>query len=413
MKVAEAQRRYVLGLLVVVYVLNFVDRQILSILLQPIKRDLVLSDTQLGFLSGIAFALFYTTLGIPLARLADRGSRRNVIAFSLFLWSAMTAVSGLARNFAQLALARVAVGVGEAGCSPPAHSLLADYYPPERRATAMSIYALGVPVGILAGYLVGGWIQEFFGWRVAFFVVGLPGIVVAIVVRASLRDPPRRQETPEASSLREVARFLWSRRTFRHISLGASLQAFVLYSVSVWNPAFLERSHDMSSGEIGTWLAAMAGLGGGAGTFLGGWTADRLRLRDPRWSAWLPGIAAIAAIPFATGFYLGSDKIPVLLVGFAPLCLVSMHMGPTFAMTQGLVPDALRAVAAAVLLLAINAIGLGLGPLVVGLASDWLQPRYGDDSLRVVLAWLAIVYAWSALHYAAAGRYWVSESRPD
>jgi predicted MFS family arabinose efflux permease len=413
MKAASSYRRYALGLLLVVYVFNFIDRQILGILLQPIKRDLLLSDTQLGFLSGIAFALFYTTMGIPLARLADRGSRRNLIAFSLALWSAMTAATGLARTFVQLALARVAVGIGEAGCSPPAHSLLADYYPPERRATAMSIYALGVPIGILFGYLLGGWIEEVFGWRVAFFVVGIPGVALAVVVRASLRDPPREEAAAEAPPLREVARLLWRRRTFRHISFGASLQAFVIYGASIWNPAFLERTHHMSSGEIGTWLAAIAGIGGGAGTFLGGWAADRLRTRDPRWPAWLPGVAAVVTIPFASGFYLWPARIPALLLGFAPFFLLSMHMGPTFAMTQGLVPDRMRAVAAAVLLLVINAVGLGLGPQLIGLASDWLEPSFGDDSLRVALSCLPVICAWSAMHYAAAGRHWVAEGRPD
>jgi MFS family permease len=408
--VTPVYRRYVLGLLFVVYVFNFIDRQILGILLQPIKRELSLSDTELGFLSGIAFALFYSTLGIPIGRWADRGSRRIIITLSLALWSLMTAVSGLARNFLQLALARVAVGVGEAGCTPPSHSLLSDYYPAKHRATALSIYSLGIPVGILFGYLLGGWINEFFGWRVAFFVVGLPGLLLAGVVHFTLREPPRGQ----ADGLRvsgppppigEVGRLLWSLRTLRHICLGTSLLAFTVYGTSVWNPAFLERSHGMSSGEIGTWLAAIAGLGGGTGTFLGGFLADRLSVRDVRWAPRVPALAALAAIPMAVGFYLYPSKIPALALGFAPTFLAYFHIGPAFAMTQSLVPLHTRAVAAAILLFVINMIGLGLGPQAVGIASDALYSRFGEDSLRYALLLSVVpVYAWSAVHFLLAAR---------
>lgn len=200
---SPAMRRYALSVLVVVYTFNFIDRQILSILLEPIKQDLGLSDTALGMLTGFAFALFYATLGIPIARLADRGNRRNLIAIALTVWSAMTAVSGLAQNFWHLLIARIGVGVGEAGCSPPAHSMIADYFPSENRATALGIYALGIPFGILFGFIAGGWLNEFFGWRVAFFVVGVPGLLLAILVRFSLREPPaawRRAEPQQRRS---------------------------------------------------------------------------------------------------------------------------------------------------------------------------------------------------------------------
>ena len=230
---SRTYRSYALALLVVVNVFNYLDRQILSILLESIKRDLQLSDTALGFLTGIAFALFYTFAGIPIARWADRGLRRTIMALGLAVWSGMTTLTGLAQSFTQLALARIGVGVGEAACSPPAHSLLSDYFPPERRGTALSIFSLGVPIGIMIGYLSGGWINQYFGWRTAFFVVGLPGLLLAVVVRLTLREPPRGHSeslqtstsvTP-ADSFPDVLRFMWRLRSFRHLSLAAALHA--------------------------------------------------------------------------------------------------------------------------------------------------------------------------------------------
>ncbi len=407
---SESTRRYALSVLIVVYTFNFIDRQILSILLEPIKLDLGLSDTQLGLLTGFAFAAFYATLGIPIARYADRSNRRNLIAAALAIWSGMTAVSGLAQNFWHLLLARIGVGVGEAGCSPPAHSMLSDYYPPERRATALGLYSLGIPVGILFGFLAGGWINEFFGWRVAFFVVGIPGIVLAVVMRLSVKEPPRgmaegRAIAGEQPSVKETFRYLWAKRSFRHLAFGGALTAFVGYGVVSWMPSFLIRSHGMQTGEIGTWLGLILGIPGGIGIVLGGWLADRMGARDKRWYLWIVTVALLISVPFSVGVYLSPGAYMALLFLVIPVALGNFYQATTFSQTQGLVTLRMRAVAAAVLLFILNIIGLGLGPQAVGIISDLLRPQYADESLRYALLICGFVNIWAAYHYYAAGKY--------
>jgi predicted MFS family arabinose efflux permease len=402
--------RYVLGLLFVVYVFNFIDRQILAILLEPIKQDLGVSDTAMGFLTGFAFAVFYTFAGIPIARVADRGVRRSVIAAGAALWSAMTAASGLAQSFVQLALARVGVGIGEAACSPPAHSLLSDYFPPERRATALAIYAAGIHFGIAFGYLAGGWINEAFDWRTAFFVVGLPGIALALLVQLTVREPPRglsegvagQEEVP---ATREVLRFLWSLRSFRHVSLASALTAFGGYGVASWTPAFLIRVHGMGTGEIGTWLGLIAGIAGATGAFLGGSLVDALRTRDPRYGVWVPAAAGLLGLPFVFVLLFWPEPRQALLLSAGGTLLGAMWLGPVFALTQTLVRIRMRAVASAILLFVVNLIGLGLGPQTVGLLNDLLNPRYGAGAVRVSLAAVVLVTSlWATLHFALAAR---------
>jgi MFS family permease len=411
--ISEAYRRYALGLLLVVYVVNFVDRQILTILAEAIRLDLGLSDSELGFLGGFAFAFFYTLAGIPIARWADRGVRRSIIALGLFAWSGMTALTGFTRNFAELALARVGVGLGEAACSPPAHSLLSDYFPPERRGTAFSIYALGIPIGGAIGTFAGGWIKEAFDWRTAFFVVGLPGIALAAVVRLTLREPARGLSEPSPiarlatrrDSIADVLRYMLRRRSFRHMSLAAALHAFYGYGAAFFLPPFMIRVHGFSEGELGTWLALIALLGGGFGTFLGGWLGDRLAPRDQRWYMWVPGIATVLSLPFASGLYLWPDGRGALLFAFPASLLGAMWLGPTFAMAQGLAGTHMRALVSAILLFIINLVGLGMGPQVVGVLSDALRAELGVESIRYALFWVVIAGAtWSTLHYALAAR---------
>lgn len=407
---SAATRRYVLSILVVVYTFNFIDRQILSILLEPIKNDLQVSDTALGALSGFAFALFYATLGIPIARLADRSSRRNLIAIALTVWSGMTALSGLAQNYWQLLAARIGVGVGEAGCSPPAHSMIADYYPAHQRATALGIYALGIPLGILFGFIAGGWIEQFFGWRVAFFVVGIPGLVLAIIFRLTVREPPRglaegRVMAVTQPSVTETFGYLWAKKSFRHLAIGGALTAFVGYGLTTWAPSFLSRSHGMSSGEIGTWLGLILGIPGGIGIVLGGFLADKFGSRDTRWFLWIVSVALVLSTPFAVGVYLSPTATGALIFLMLPVLLGNFYQATTFSQTQGLVPLGMRAVAAAVLLFIINIVGLGLGPQAVGIVSDLLKPEYGDDSVRYALMIFSLVNLWSAWHYYVAGKY--------
>lgn len=404
---------YVLGVLVMVYIFNFIDRQILAILAESIKLDLGLSDTQLGLLSGVAFGIFYATLGIPIARLADRYSRVNIISICLAIWSLMTALSGAAQNFWHLLIARIGVGIGEAGGSPPSHSLIADYFPTDARASALGIYALGIPVGILFGNLAGGWINEFFGWRYAFLVVGIPGVMLAILMKMTVKEPPRgysegKKPTVEHVPFLDVLKTMWGYKSFRHLSLGAATQAFVGYGAIAWMPPFLIRTHDMSSGEVGTALGLIIGIAGGVGTFLGGFIADRMGKNDQRWYMWIPAIGFLIAVPFSIGVYLVDSLFWALALYVIPAFAVNLYTGPTFGMTQSLAPLAMRSAASALLLFIINIIGLVFGPTTVGFLSDLFQSGWSMDateSLRWALFACAFVYLISFINYTMAAKH--------
>jgi len=405
-----ARRRYALALLTTVYVINYVDRQILAILLEPIKNAFTLSDTQLGLLSGVAFAAFYATLGMPIAMWADRGNRRNIITLATTVFSLMTAACGYAQSFTMLLLARIGVGCGEAGSSPPSHSIIADLYPPNQRATAMAIFALGVNIGILIGFLVGGWINEYFGWRAAFMVVGAPGLALAVLVHFTLEEPERGHSdgrSAEAAarppSIWAAFAFMWRRRSLRHIVIGATLNSFVGYGAVAWVPAYLIRSYGMSTSEVGTALALIIGVAGGIGTFLGGYFADRLGRRDVRWNMWLVAVCVCAGVPFSFGVFLAPSAAWALAAFIIPASVGSLFLGPSLAMVQGLVPLRMRTVASAILLFILNIIGLGIGPLAVGMVSDFLVPQFGQESLRYALLIVGFVNVWAALHYFFAG----------
>ena len=405
-------RNYALAILFLGYVVNFIDRSILSILLEPIKQELLLSDTELGLLGGLAFAMFYATLGIPIASLADRWSRTKVLAISMIIWSAMTALCGAANNFLMLLLARIGVGVGEAGASPPSHSLISDYFPVEKRATALSIYALGIPFGSMIGNFVGGWGAAELGWRMTFLLVGLPGIFVAGIILTTLREPPRgmsesaavkaaaaKNDEP-APALKEVFKFLWQRKSFRHLGFAAGLHAFVGYGAGVWNAPFLIRSHEMPITEVGSWLAIISGIGA-IGTFGGGYLGDKLSdwTDDRRWYLWIAGISTLVMVPFQFTAYL-YDGIWTVIPALAVVSILGgMYLGPSFAMTQALVTLRMRAVASALLLFMLNIIGMGLGPYFVGIASDLLNPSFEIHSLRYALCLCVLANLWAAVHY--------------
>lgn len=401
-------RHYALGILVVVYTFNFIDRQILSILLEPVKAELGLSDTAMGMLTGFAFAMFYATLGIPIARFADRTNRRNLIAAALAVWSIFTALSGLAQNFWHLLAARIGVGVGEAGCSPPAHSMIADYFPAENRATALGIYSLGIPFGIMFGLFAGGWINEFFGWRAAFFVVGVPGVLLALLVRYTLAEPPRgmaegRVDSGEQPSIGETLNYLWQKKSFRHMSFAAALTAFVGYGFVTWAPAFLIRSYGMGTGEIGTWFGLILGVAGGIGIALGGYLADKFGAKDPKWYLWTTAIALVVMTPFNLIVYMATESTMSLIGMIIPVLLGNFYQATTFSQTQGISALRMRAVAAGILLFIINFVGLGFGPQVVGIVSDLLVDSYGTESLRYALLICSMVNIWAAVHYFVAG----------
>jgi MFS family permease len=404
-------RRYVLGLLVVVYTFNFIDRQILAILLPAIKAEFGVTDTILGFLAGSAFALFYATLGVPIALLADRWNRRNLIALALAIWSGMTALSGIAANIVHLSLARIGVGIGEAGCSPPAHSMISDLYGPEERSTAMGIFTLGISAGIMIAYLAGGWVAENIGWREAFLIVGVPGLVLALLVRFTISEPVRgqsdgKQDTATRPGIVAVARFLLARKSFLHLALGSGLASFVGYAVISFFPTFLFRSHGMSLSEIGIWLGIILGTAGGLGFAGGGYVADKLGRRGQRYALRGVAVATMSAWLFNFPVFLVDNPYLALALFVAPAIFSNFYLATTFAQIQGLVGLRMRAVASALLLFILNSVGLGLGPLFAGILSDMLEGPFGGESMRYSLLLLAVVMApWSAFHYLAAGRH--------
>ena len=351
--VSKGYSNYVLGVLFLVYVFNFVDRQVLSILLVPIKTDLGVSDTFMGFLTGFAFVIFYTFAGIPIARFADRSSRRAVIAAGLVVWSSMTAASGLARTGWHLALARVGVGIGEAAGTPPSHSLLSDYFGPKRRATALAVYAMGVYVGVAGAFTLGGWIGSHFGWRSVFIAVGLSGIPLALLVRGTIRELPRGFSEPEPVPHVDPLPFgqavgqLMRNRSLVLIVLATSLQSLFGYGMLTWGPAFLMRVHGMGLVEVGMTLGIAIGVLGASGCYIGGRWADSLvhKKQDERWYMRLPAIQTAALVPFAIGFILIEDRTWALIC-FCPMYLLgAMYVGPMHSTIQGLVVPSLRATA--------------------------------------------------------------------
>jgi MFS family permease len=405
-----AYANYVLAILFLAYVINFVDRQIVSILAEPIKKALGLSDSMIGFLGGPAFAIFYATLGVPIARLADLWVRRSIIAIGLTLWSGMTALSGFSQSFTQLALARIGVGVGEAALSPPAHSLLADYFPVSRRSTALGVYAMGIHIGVLIGLVLGGWLEEFWGWRAAFMVVGIPGLILALVVRFTVREPVRGAQeaapvTGAPPPIGEVVRFLAARRSFVHLSLGIGLTAFAGYAFAFWAPQFLRRVHEMTSGELGTKVGLAIGTGGAIGSVLAGVLADRFGQRDVRWWLWIPAIAAAGPLPFTLAFLWVGDPNLALVISFPGVVIAAMYQGPVFSTVQTLAPVRMRAVAAGVLMFVTNIIGLALGPQSIGWLNDYVFSGYGKEAVRYSLLLVLLVMGiWAAVHFLLAAR---------
>ncbi|QKG71550.1 spinster family MFS transporter [Erythrobacter mangrovi] len=390
---SQAAVRATLWILLIVYIFNFIDRQIVNILAEPIAQDLGLSDTQIGLMTGLAFALFYTVLGLPIARFSDRpGTNRPfLIAGALAIWSAMTALCGLAQNFVQLLLARIGVGVGEAGCTPPAHSLIADMVPAEKRSSALAFYALGIPIGTVLGMFIGGTLADWVGWRKAFLVVGLPGVALALVVVWLLKDPRRtgmiaaRNVQTETMPFMDAIKAVMGSRAFVLLLAAGSAAAFLSYGKTTWTTIFFQRTHGMSPGEVGFWFGVVNGVAGIFGTWFGGYLADRFGAANRRHMMTAPAIGMAIAVPIAIFAYQAQSWPVGLALLFLPTLLNSLYYGPTYSAAQGLVPIRTRAIAAAVLLFFQNLIGLGLGPLFFGMLSDVLRPEYGEDSVRYVL----------------------------
>ena len=400
-----AQTRRMLWVLLIVYIFNFLDRQIVNILAEPIKADLGLSDTALGLLAGPAFAVFYALLGIPIARYADRDgtNRVRLIAVALAIWSAMTAICGLAQNFVQLLLARIGVGIGEAGCTPAAHSLITDSVKPEKRSSAIAFYGMGVPIGSLLGLVIGGIVNDLYGWRIALMLVGLPGLLLALVILAVLREPRHMRPAeavaataPAQLSTRAALREIFASRAFVYILIAASVTAFLGYGKALWTISFFIRSHGLSTTEAGLAMAVVLGLAAAVGTWLGGKVADKYGARDKRHILTFPayGMAIFAPVLFL-GYYMEHWLVAMALL-VVPSIVNNAYYGPAYGSVQGLVRPQARAVAASIMLFGQNLIGLGFGPFLFGVLSDALAPAYGQESVRYVLygaAWLGLIPA--------------------
>ena len=386
----------VLAVLLVAYIFNFLDRQILGILAAPIKADLHLSDAQFGALGGTAFALLYAFLGIPLALLADRTSRRAVIAGSLAVWSAFTALCGIAAGYWQLFIFRVGVGVGEAGGVAPSYALISDYFPPDRRARALAIFSLGVPIGLGAGSFIGANLAASFGWRAAFIIMGVLGVILAPVLAFVVRDLPRAPAAQQAP-LTDVFPMIARKPAFWLLAFGASASSLCGYGLALWTPSILMRSFNLDLVQAGSFLASLVVIGGCAGVFAGGWFADRLGRADRRWYGRLPAIAWLVTAPtFVAGFFAPNLWVAWFLL-LIPNALNILWLGPIVTAVQHLVPARMRATASASFLLINNLIGLGVGPWLIGRISDGFKASYGADALRNAAVLCCAFYLVAAL----------------
>ncbi len=409
--------RTVLGMLLLVYVFNFVDRQILSILAAPIQRDLGLDDAQMGLLGGLAFALLYSTLAVPLAVVADRTSRSWVITISLTLWSLFTALCGLAQGFWHIFLARLGVGIGEAGGVAPSYALIGDYFPSEKRASALSIYSLGIPLGSAVGVLAGGYIAAAVDWRLAFFVVGCTGVIIAPLFKLTVHDRPKAAVgLPTATavpSFRETAAILARKPSFWLLAFGAACSSMLGYGIAFWLPSLLQRSFGFSLIEASQFFGALLLLGGVAGVLGGGWLGDRLGHGNKAFYAWLPGVAFFLGAPLFAAGILSSSATAAFLLFLIPQALAYVWLGPVLSAVQHLVKPASRSVASALFLLINNLIGLGGGIYFLGALSAMLAPVYGAEALRYSMLYALSLYALAALLMALAGRSlprdWVAE----
>lgn len=373
---------YVLFVLGLVNMMNYVDRNILSVLLGPIKAEFALSDEQLGLLTGFAFMIVHSLFGLPLARLADRTARKSVIAWGVAVWSAMTAAMGLAGSYAQLLFLRMGVGIGEAAGAPPSHSLLSDYFPPAKRATALSLFGMGIYAGTMFGYFAAGWIGEHFGWRTTFAVVGLPGLALALLVGTTVREPDRAPQAAD-ESIAFVVRHLASKPAFVFLMIAASFHAIAAYAAIMWTPSFYGRVHGLSLSEVGLGLGLVSGLGGAAGALAGGLLSDRLGREDRRGYAFVASAVALLAIPTSFAAYWGTDSATTSLAAYAFFILtIGAYNGPLHAMNQFLARPRMRSTSVALQLLIVNLVGGVVGPWVVGRISDALRPEYGELGIR-------------------------------
>ncbi|MXP45686.1 MFS transporter [Altererythrobacter sediminis] len=407
----------VLAMLLLVYIFNFVDRQVLAILAAPIQAELKLSDGQMGLLGGVAFALLYSTFAVPLAFLADRTSRSWVITVSLVLWSGFTAVCGFAQGFWHIFLARLGVGIGEAGGVAPSYALIGDYFPSNRRAFALSIYSLGIPIGSATGVIAGGYIASTVDWRIAFFVVGIAGVLIAPLFKFVVRDRPKPAPSGPAvtaSPFMDTVRILARKPAFWFLAFGAASSSMLGYGIAFWLPSLLQRSFGLSLLETSLFYGSVLLLGGVVGVLAGGWLGDRVGSRDRAYFGYIPALAFVLGVPFFAAGIM-TDSVPLAFALFLlPQALAYIWLGPVLSAVQHLVEPPFRATASALFLLINNLIGLGGGIYALGAFSDWLVPFYGDSALRYSMLYSLALYGLAALLMALAGphlrRNWVEEA---
>lgn len=401
-------KNYLLGVLLLVGSVSIFERFVFALVLEPIKHDLQLSDSQLGFMTGIAFAAFYAVAGIPLARWADRGNRVTLAATAVGLVGLMVSLCGMAGSFFQLLLVRASIAVGEAGTMPAVQSLIADYFDRSERPRAMAIYIMAYPISMIIGYLAGGWLVESFGWRQTFIMLGLPGVLVALLVKFTLKEPrltqPILSDTEESLTITTVLKTLWQQRTFRHIFSAFCVSYFFLMGTSQWLATFFIRSHDMGIKELGMWLALSFGVFGFLGSFFGGhWTTKYLAQQEKLQMRAVAGLFVLFGA-LNVGVYLAPSKAVALALLAVAAFVSSLTNGAVFAALQSLVSERMRAMAVAVLFLFANLIGFGLGPLALGVASDLLEPVAGVESLRYALALSCPGLIWVGFHYWQAAK---------
>ncbi|MEY4933437.1 MAG: hypothetical protein RLZZ403_1757 [Pseudomonadota bacterium] len=411
-----AYRWYVVTMLLIVYSLNFLDRSVINILGEQIKRDLLISDTQLGLLTGTSFALFYSLLGLPISRLADRVNRVRLIAVALTLWSGLTAASGLAMSYAQLFLVRMGVGIGEAGGTPPSQSVIADYFPHAKRGTAIALFNTGVPLGTFLGFLVGGYVSQAAGWRVAFFVAGIPGLLVAVVLWLTIREPVRgavdglAKAAERMPPLGETLKRLFGRPSYFKLVCATTFSIAITFIGGAWLPSLFIRLHGFTAAEVGGWMALFTGIGGALGSFGGGAIADYLKRWWPRAEILVPAIANALAFPAFLLAALARDPT-LALVGLAGVfSLGYVWIGPNSAMIHRVVPVRSRALAIGFMLFFSNITALALGPLLVGVLSDFLAADYGRESLRYALVAASFTCLAGAGSYLWAGRHYLRDA---
>ncbi len=407
--VVNQSRAYVLAILTLVYTFNHIDRQILLILIEPIKADLGVSDGQIGLLTGLGFAAVYATLGIPIAMWADRGNRRNILALALTVWSGMTALSGMAQNFWQLLLARMGVGIGEAGGTPPATSMISDLYAPKERAFALGIYTAGIGLGILAGFMIGGFVYQAYGWRVAFFVAGVPGLLLALLVRFSIREPLRgaveqREDTGRASTLGETLRFIMGQSSFLWLLAGCSLLCVSANAFLAWTPSYLQRGFDVGPADIAIPLGLLIGGVGGLGAVVLGKLCDVLSARSLAWRPLIIACGATLALPFVWMFLQADTINNAYLWNVVPSFIGLIYASIAYTASQELVGLRMRAFSSAFMLFCLTLIGIGGGPTIVGLLSDWMSANGNPNSLKSALEMMLVLNALSVICLIVSSR---------